>query len=158
MLARLAIASILVAAVSFSAYAREYPEGPASDIPITIYESQIAVAARDMNTTLTFDPVETRGYRFLTLLFDYVRGAGSAVTMTCKTADSLSGTYRDIQVLTFSGSTASSAQMTWSNAVSGNESWPWTLTLNGYGWTKCTVACTGSNPNDLLTITGVLGN
>lgn len=155
---RVASFSILISLIATTALARTYPEGPASDIPVTLYESSAAISSRTMGTSLTFDTLETRGYRFLTLLFDYTYGAATAVTMTCKTADTSGGTYRDIQVLTFSGSTATSAVMTWSNAVSGNESWPWTITLNGYGWTKCTIACTGGNPNDLLTLSGVLGN
>lgn len=137
---------------------RAYPEGPASDNAVTLFESAAAITTRAMDTAVTFDALEVRGYRFLTLEVDYVYDAGTAVTMTCTESSTSDGTYRTIQVLTYSGSTAVSTTKTWSKTVAASAQWPWTIRTNGYGWLKCTLTVTGGNSSDKLTLTGVLGN
>lgn len=152
----IAIVAIL-SAVPTKSNAQLAIHGPLSDDTLNVYLSSAAFTTVAMNTSRTFDALETYGYRFVDLQFDYVRNSGSAVTMTCAHSTTASGTYRTIQVLSYSGSTASSATHTWSKTVSGNASWSWRVNLHAYQYLKCTLTVTGGAASDTLTITAIAG-
>lgn len=131
--------------------------GPMQDRPVTItHTTGTAFTAVDVTGTVTTDAIYVRGYRFLTLEIDYTHTDATAVTMTCAQRETTIGTFRDIQVLTYAGSTASSDTHTWSKAVSGNTQWVWTVKLRGYYQMKCTFDSDGTSDND-LTVVGKVG-
>lgn len=132
--------------------------GPMQDEAVSITVSSAAFTDLAINVAKTTDPIFVQGWRFVTFQLDYTNSAASAVTMACSKAATSSGTYRPIQVLTVAGSTLNSDAAIWSQAVSGDEDWPWTVTFFGAYYLKCTFTATGGDASDTLTITATRGN
>ena len=79
----------------------------------------------------------------------------SAVTMTCQTSDDSSvanGAGYDVHILSDSGTvgTSTSTVHTWSNAVSDDENWTWTVANLPENFVNCAFSC--GDVNDLLTV------
>lgn len=126
--------------------------GPKEVIELSVQVSSADFTTLAMNAAKTTDAIEVRGLSFVTFDMDYTYDSGTAVTMTCAESEAEAGTYRDIQVLTYSGSTATSATHVWSKAVSANASWPWSVVINAYKWLKCTFTVTAGAAADKLTV------
>jgi hypothetical protein len=95
----------------------------------------------------------------LTLAVDYTNSAGTAVTMTCKTAfdnSGANGTGYELHEITRTGTSAApvgtSAIYTWSNAVSGDEDWTWLVDNIPLDWINCAFTATSGGANDKVIV------
>jgi hypothetical protein len=153
--AKITLLALLLTIVPFNVFSQSTdPHGGESDVAKSVTLSSAAFTTVALSTSRTFDPIRTQGFRELTLSFTYVYSAATAVTMTCQHALTSSDTYKDIDVLTYSGSTASSAQHTWSRSVTASDNWSWTLRIRPeYNYLKCTIVATSGGAGDTLTLT-----
>lgn len=152
---RLLITLALMISVPISAHAQSTdPAGTLDDVTKSVTLSSAAFTTVALNTARTFDAIKVQGFSELTLSFTYVYSAATAVTMTCTHALTSGGTYKTIQVLTYSGATAASEPHVWSQAVSASENWSWTIRIKPeYNYLKCTITATGGAVGDTLTLT-----
>lgn len=88
----------------------------------------------------------------------YTNSAAEAVTVSCETHDSAStanGSGFDLPKMEDS-STAGTIDVyvpgIWSNAVSGNESWTFTVCRLPHRWINCYFDGTGADPSDVITV------
>lgn len=132
-------------------------DGPYSDVDRSITVSSAAFTTLALNASKTTDAIQTVGFRFITFSMVYVYNSATAVTMTCSHSETSGGTYKTIQVLSYSGATANSEPHVWSQAVSASENWSWRVNLHGYNYLKCTFSGTGAAVTDTLTVTAKLG-
>lgn len=120
----------------------------------TAYYGTVISAAAINSATYTgwINVVEANSIAFD---IDYTNSAGTAVTMTCQTSrvnTTANGSGRDLHVLDISSGTATSTPITWSNAVSGNESWTWTVANVPASLLNCAFTAAGGDGDDVATV------
>jgi hypothetical protein len=95
--------------------------------------------------------------RSLVLEVTYVQNAGTAVVMACEThndASTTAGSGFELHVLSDSATTGTSTSTshTWSNAVSGNELWTWTVANLPHDYVNCSFTATSGDGSDTAVV------
>ena len=114
--------------------------------------SAVACNSLALNASKTTDAIDVGGLEWITLTFDYTNDSATAITMTCATSDTATGTFRTIQALVPSGATLASDTLTWSQAVAGDENWSWTVGIYAESYFQCTISATAASVDDTITI------
>lgn len=83
--------------------------------------------------------------------------ATTAVTMRCETSDSAATSNDsgyDVHILSDSATagTSDSVTHTWSNAVTADERWTWTVANLPHNYVNCLFTCTSGNSDDTVTV------
>lgn len=120
------------------------------------------ISAAAINSTQYTGWVYVGSMKQVVLAVDYTNSAASAVTMVCRSAMTdagANGTGFQIHEITKTGSAAApvftSAPVTWSNAVAGDEDWTWLVDNIPLPWINCAFAGTGAGAGDLITVVAV---
>ena len=114
------------------------------------------ITAQAINTTKYTGWIYVDSVKQLVLAVDYTNSTGTDVQMTCKsalTSAGANGTGFDIMAVSSDGTTT---LFTWSNAVTGDEDWTWTVFEIPMPWINCAFISTAAGAGDLATVT-VLG-
>lgn len=118
------------------------------------------VAAAACNAASWTGWVDVSMYRSIVweLFFDGdASPATTAITMRCETSDDSStandGGY-DVHILSDSATagTSSSVTHTWSNPVSADEKWTWTVSNLPHNYVNCLFTCTSGDSGDAITV------
>lgn len=85
----------------------------------------------------------------------HTNNAATAITMRCEVdsdSDTANDAGFDIHSISVASGTATSSALTWSNAVSGNESWVWVVDDIPGDYLNCAFTQTSGDGSDSLTV------
>lgn len=133
--------------------------GAAQAVPVKMYKEQAPatppINGLAINSTRYTGWIGVPTSRSIAFVIDFTHSAATAVTMSCETQDDAStanGSGHDIHILSSSGATSTSAPHVWSNAVSGDESWTWTLANLPESYVNCWFDGTSADGSDTIIV------
>ena len=148
----LGLAVFASAALSIAAFSYVNP-GPRNDTDLDVTVGGTAFTTLALDASKTTDALQVGGWRFVNFNLAHVNSTATAVTMYCEGSDSGAAPWFRIQGLALSAGTFTSSDVTWSNAVTGNENWPWRVNTQAYKYVRCVFDSTGGGGSDTLTAT-----
>lgn len=124
-----------------------------------VWKEQAAtvISAAAINSTQYTGWIEVEDDRSIAFEIAYTYSAATAVTMSCETADdgtTTNGAGFDLHVLQDSATagTSDSYPHVWSNAVSADEKWTWTVWGLPHQYINCWFDGTSADGSDVVTV------
>jgi hypothetical protein len=138
-------------AASVEGRARRYPLG---DLLSAAKLNDATAANRTATTTVDDD---RSGYDVLVLYVDHTNNSATDVQMTCTNTPETGSNAATIQSCSVALGACTSNNATWSNAVSGDETFVWRVDVTGYpGSISCVFSGTSSGASDTIDVQGWL--
>lgn len=150
--------TILVIALTLCAATASAEGQKAYFVDLSATDTGCNAVAIDSSKTCTFTPPagngdNVNGFNAISIYVDYTNSAATAVVMTCQAQSGSSTTWHAIQMLDATAPpTLTSAPASWSQAVSADEDWVWTVTANYYKL-RCSFVGTGADGSDKIIVT-----